>query len=127
MGPCKRDVCECDRQFAVNVSMYQHSWNEQLHIKRAGFDRYAQCREQKEPLSASTALSNNGMGFLGIPGLGFNNDGGVDNGGNFGGLAPSFSNTLDPSSSGKNPVSNKNQILFRRGVAICATFPTFLF
>ena len=46
--PCKRDVCECDKQFAVNVAKYEHEWKEEYHIKRAGFDRYSSCRPSKE-------------------------------------------------------------------------------
>ena len=46
--PCKRDVCECDKQFAVNVAKYEHEWKEEYHIKRAGFDRYSSCRPTKE-------------------------------------------------------------------------------
>lgn len=30
---CRRDVCECDKQFAQNVAKYEFEWNEEFHIK----------------------------------------------------------------------------------------------
>ena len=30
---CRRDVCECDKQFAQNVAKYEFEWNEEYHIK----------------------------------------------------------------------------------------------
>ena len=45
---CRRDVCECDKDFAIGAAKHEHEWKEEYHIKRAGFNRDTSCRPVKE-------------------------------------------------------------------------------
>lgn len=52
LGSCRRNICECDKQLAENLAMYQDEWDEQFHSRRGGFDRNT-CRSQERQMKSS--------------------------------------------------------------------------
>jgi len=38
-GTCRRDVCECDKAFALGVKKYELEWDVKLHSTKGTFDR----------------------------------------------------------------------------------------
>jgi len=43
-GTCKRDICECDKAFALNVKRFEMDWDVKLHSVKGDFDRKRECR-----------------------------------------------------------------------------------
>lgn len=43
IGSCRRNICECDKQLAENLALYEDQWNEQFHANRGGFERLDEC------------------------------------------------------------------------------------
>jgi len=41
---CKKDICECDRAFAINVKKHELDWNVKLHSTKSGFNREKECK-----------------------------------------------------------------------------------
>jgi hypothetical protein len=45
---CGRDLCECDVDFAKEITEVKDTWNEK-YTQRGGFDRAAQCQHVEGP------------------------------------------------------------------------------
>lgn len=43
LGSCRRNICECDKQLAENLALYEDQWDESLHSRRGDFNREQEC------------------------------------------------------------------------------------
>lgn len=48
-GSCKRNICECDKKLAEQLSFHESEWDETKHAVRGGFKREEQCIKKKVP------------------------------------------------------------------------------
>ena len=48
-GTCKRAICECDKQLALDLQEQEFTWNIMNHQRWGGFSRDTECKKIGQP------------------------------------------------------------------------------